>query len=287
MSSPSVPAARSADAQGGSPAPRGLAYAFRGALIITLAAVLIGGALFAWLLLAARGPSAPELLAADTQLYAATVPNVGGVVEVEQLRDALRQGFGVANPGSLLEPIERALGVSLRDDVVTWLGSEMIVAVRGVPPGSLRGDDAAGALLREGELLFVIGSKNDPQAEAFLVKHAAARRAAGATIAERVVGETTLYVEENGAPGPLAAFALTDHYVVFSNSADAIAALIEGGAGGGSPLAEQQRFREYSAAMREGQAVAIYTDGDPGSELIRAAVRDLLNALAQQQAGQK
>jgi hypothetical protein len=75
--------------------------------------------------------------------------------------------------------------------------------------------------------------------------------------------------------------ALTNHYVVFGNSAAAVEAVILAGEGAAPRLAEQPRFREYSEVVREGQAVAIYTDGDPGSELIRAAVRDLLNGLAE------
>jgi hypothetical protein len=260
---------------------RGLGYALRGALAITVIAMLIGGALFAWLLLAARGPSASELLPADTQLYAATVPNVAGVVEVAQLRDGLRQGFGVADPASLLEPMERLLRVSLRTDVVTWLGSEMIVAVRGIEPERLRGADPAETLLREGQLLFVISSKNDPQAAAFLQKHLAARRDEGARFAERMVGETTIYLEEGGAPSPLAAFALTNHYIVFSNSADAIEAMARGGESGQVGLAALPRFEAYREAPSSGLSVAIYTDGDPGAELIRAAVRDLFNDLAE------
>lgn len=263
------------------PAPRqrGLGYALAGALGITLVAILIGGALFAWLLLAARGPSAPELLPPDTQLYAATVPNVAGVVEVEQLQAALRQGFGVADPGSLLAPVERMLGVSLRSDVVTWLGSEVIVAARGADPDALRGDDAAEALLRGGEVLFIFGSKNDPQADSFLIKHVEARRLAGDTITERAVGEATIYVAEGGEPGPLAAFALIDHYVVFSNSAAALEAMAQAGAAEGASLAGVPAFATFNEQASEGRSVTVYTDGTPDAELLRAALRDLLNDL--------
>lgn len=269
-------------ATGPAPRERGLGYALAGALGVTLVAMLIGGALFAWLLLAARGPAAAQLLPADTQLYAATAPNVGGVVEVGQLQSALRQGFGVASPGALLAPVERLLGVSLRDDVVTWLGSEIVVAARGADPAALQGDDAAAALLRDGELLFLFASKNDPQAGAFLAKHAAARRAGGAAVAERDLGrEVTLYTVEGGAPSPIAAFALVDHYVVFSNSAAAIEALLGAGAAEGEGLAAVPAFQEYTDAIYPGGSVSIYTDGTPGAELVRAAVRDLLSDLAE------
>jgi hypothetical protein len=263
---------------------RGLGYAFAGALGITLVAMLIGGALFAWLLSAASGPSAAELLPPDVQLYAATTPNVGGVVEVSQLRDALRQGFGVATSGAMLDPLERRLGVSLRNDVVTWLGSEIIVAARGATGEAAQGDPPATALLRDGELLLVFGSKNDPQAEAFLRKHAEARRAAGETIAERTVGETVIFEAQNGAPSPLAAFGLVNHYVVFSNSTAALEALArrgEAGAGAAGSLAALPAFQRYRDQVTEGRSVTVYTDGSNGAELARAAVRDIINELAE------
>lgn len=266
------------------PAPRerGLGYALAGALGITLVAVLIGGALFTWLLLAASGPPAADLLPADVQLYAATTPNVGGVVEVEQLQNALRQGFGVADPGALLAPVERLLGVSLRDDVVTWLGSEIVVAARGADPTALQGADPAAALLRDGEVLFLFASKNDPQAAAFLTKHAEARRAGGATIAERDLGdEVTLYTEEGGAPSPIAAFALVDHYVVFSNSAAAVEAFVAADGGAPARLGAVPAFQTYKEQINPGGSVSIYTDGTPGAELVRAALRGILGEMAE------
>jgi hypothetical protein len=266
------------------PAPRdrGLGYALMGALVITLAAILIGGALFTWLLVAAGGPAAADLLPADTQLYAATTPNVGGVVEVEQLQNALRQGFGVADPGALLAPVEGLLGVSLRDHVVTWLGSEIVVAARSADPAALQGTDPAEALLREGEVLFLFASKNDPQAAAFLAKHAEARRDGGATVAERDLGdEVTLYSVEGGPPSPIAAFALVDHYVVFSNSPTAIEVLA--GADEASParLGAAPAFQSYKEQINPGGSVSVYTDGTPGAERVRAALRDILGELAE------
>ncbi|GAB4423181.1 MAG: DUF3352 domain-containing protein [Chloroflexi bacterium OHK40] len=263
----------------GSPArrERGLGYALAGGLAVTLIAILIGGALFTWLLLAARGPAAPELLPADTQFYAALAPNAGGVVEVQQLQAALRENFGVSDPAALLAPIERRLGVSIGDHVVTWLGSEMIVAVRGFAPPAGASPDAT-ALLRDGEVIWLFGSKNDPQAEGFLQEHRAAREAAGERIVTREVGETTIYIAEGEDPGPLTAFALIDHYVVFSNRPEALVAmtLAEGGAGSLATVPGFERFREQLVPGRPG---AVYTDGSAAAEAARAALRELLQGL--------
>jgi len=258
---------------------RGLGYALAGGLAITLVAVLIGGVLFAWLLLAARGPSIPELLPTDTQFYAALAPNVGGVIEVEQLRAAIRQNFGVADPAALLAPVERLLGVSFGDDVVTWLGSELAVAVRGVDPAVISGSNAAEALLRNGELLIIVGSKNDPQAETFLRKHLAAREAAGERITAKVVGDSTLYIAEGGAPSLISAFGLVDHYVVFSNSGAALEAFAQ--AEGATSLASVPAFAPFSEQLVPGRPGAVYTDGTPAAEAARAALRELLTGLVE------
>lgn len=264
--------------RGRAPRERSLWYALAGGAAITLVSVLVGGALFTWLLLAARGPSAPELLPADVQLYAATSPNVGGVVEVDQLQRALREGLGVAEPAALLGPVERLLGVPLEGNVGTWLGSEIAVAVRGLDPAVAGGAAAAETLLRDGELLVFFGSKNDPQAAAFLEKVRAAQVAVGARVTATPLGdEATLYAVEGGPPSPVAAYALVEHYVVFSNSPAALAAL--GDAVPAEALATASGFAQFSEGLTPRQAGAVYTDGTPAAEAARAALRELLEGL--------
>lgn len=258
---------------------RGLWYAVAGGLAVTLIAVLVGVALFSWLLLAARGPTAPELLPADTQLYAALAPNVGGVVEVSQLQQALREGFGVDEPAALREPVERLLGLPFEDNLGTWLGSEIAVAVREFEPEALTGANAAEALLREGEVLFFFGSKNDPQAAAFLEKVRAAREAAGAAVNVAPLGDVTVYTTAGEAPSPAAVFALVDHYVVFSNSEAAVAALVAAEGGEGSGLAGAPGFAQFQEGLTPRRAGAVFTDGTAAAETARAALRELLNGL--------
>jgi hypothetical protein len=263
---------------GPAPRERGIVYAIAGAIGVTLIAIIIGGALFTWLILANRGPSAPQLIPADTQLYAALPPNVGGVIDVNQLQSALRQGFGVSEPAALAAPLERLIGATILDDVAPWLGSELAVAVRGADAAALQIAEPGEALLRDGELLFIFGSKNDPQAEVFLAKHREAREARGAVIGAAQVGEVTIYAEEGGAPSPIAAFALIDHYVVFSNSADALRAMATADGEGGSSLADLPAF--VAAKDHGGHGpLDLYTDGSAEAELIRAALRDLINGL--------
>jgi hypothetical protein len=259
------------------PRERGLGYALLGGLAITLVSMIIGGIAFAWLLLAARGPAVPDLLPADTQLYLALMPNVGGVVEVNQLRQALRDDLAITEHEDLLLGVARLAAVPLGDgNLGTWLESELGVAVRGVDAAGLAGADPAATLLRDGELVFFFGSKNDPQAAAFLEKHRAAREERGETISVEERGEVTLYTQTGGPPSPIAAFALIEHYVVFSNSRSALEALADAGQNQRDTLAEQPAFNQ----IRPGPAGLSYSDGSADADAARLALRALLLELS-------
>jgi hypothetical protein len=258
---------------GAPPRERGLGYAILGGLAITLVAMLIGGSAFALVLLTARGPAPAALLPADTQLYLALTPNVGGVVEVPQLRQKLREELAIIEPDFLLPAVERLAIVPLNaDNLGTWLGSDLGVAVRGVSAATLSGEDSATVLLRDGEVVFFFGSKNDPQAEAFLVKHHAAREAQGESFQVTTYGDITLYTQLDGPPSPLAAFALIEHYVFFSNSPAALIALAEREPTQAT-LAQQPAFTQTPAGR--------FSDGSADAEAARAALRALLLALGE------
>ncbi|MFV9506989.1 MAG: DUF3352 domain-containing protein [Oscillochloridaceae bacterium umkhey_bin13] len=259
---------------------RGLGYFLLGGLGITLIAMVIGGGFFAIILFASRGPAAAELLRADTQLYAALAPNVGGVVEVSQLQRALREGLGVTDPAPLLPAIEALLGVSLGDgNLGTWLGSEMIVAVRGFPGSTGSGPEAAATLLREGEVVFLLGSKNDPQASGFLAKHYEARLARGETLNRETLGEVQLYYQVDGPPSPITAFALINHYVVFSNSPEALRAMATLTPGTSEALATAPGFAVFEETLLRQRNGAVFTDGSAQAESARAALREVLMGL--------
>lgn len=255
---------------------RGLGYALAGGLAITLLAMLIGGGLFAWLLSMARGPTMPELLPADIQLYAALQPNVGGVVDRIQLRQALRDQLGIAQPEALFPEVERLVVVPLGDgNLGTWLGSELGVAVRGATAASLMVGDPAAALLHEGEILFFFSSKNDPQAANFLEQHRTAREQLGERFTTYERGSATIYAQIADSASPIAAFGLIEHYVVFSNSLPALLDLAEVGVEGDRTLADQPLFAE----LRPGRSGLFYSDGSADAETARAALRELLMAL--------
>ena len=255
---------------------RGLGFALAGGLAITLFAMLIGGTLFAWLLSMARGPAMSELLPADTQLYAALQPNVGGVVDRIQLRQALRDQLGISQPEMLFPELERLAVVPLgSDNLGIWLGSEVGVAVRGANAANLMAEDPAIALLREAELFFFFNSKSDPQAANFLEQHRTTREQRGERFTAYERGSATIYAQTTDTASPIAAFGLIEHYVVFSNSPSALLDLAEVGIAGEQPLADQPQFAE----LRPGRSGLFYSDGSAAAETARAALRELLMAL--------
>ncbi|PDW03113.1 hypothetical protein [Candidatus Viridilinea mediisalina] len=255
---------------------RGLGYAFLGGLGITVTAIIIGALAFAWLILAARGPTVPELLPADTQLYLAVTPNVGHVLEVAELRQILREELGISEHDALLRGVIDLAVVPLGpDNMGVWLGSELGVAIRGFNADTLAAAQPAEVLLRDAEILVFFGSKNDPQAEAFLEQHYAARSAQGEQLVREEHGAGTIYSQQHGPPNLTSVFTIIEHYVFFSNSRDALVALAEQAnrEAQGPSLAHEASF----GSARPGR----YDDGSAAAAAARTALSELLHGLMQ------
>ncbi|RRR70268.1 MAG: DUF3352 domain-containing protein [Candidatus Viridilinea halotolerans] len=256
------------------PRERGLGYVFLGGLGITLVAIVIGTLAFGWLLLAARGPAVPDMLAADTQLYLALAPNVGHVVDVAQLRQILSQELAITEYDGLLQSVVAQAVVPLGpDNMGIWLGSELGVAIRGAKQETLAGGDLGADLLATSEILIFFSSKNDPQAESFLEEHHAARVALGETFTVETLGDVTIVARSDGPPSPTHAFALIEHYVFFSNRREALVALAERAAQAGEVpvLATQPHFSQAAAGR--------YSDGSADAVAARVALSALLRGM--------
>jgi hypothetical protein len=252
---------------------RGLGYALLGGLGITLAAVLLGAAYWFWLYTLQQAASPADLLPADTELYLALSPTLSDMPEGAQVASVLRDQIGVGDPQRVLDGATHLLGVDYNANLLTWVGGTMVVAVRGV------GDPAAISaeqLLGKGEVVFLIGSRNDPQAEAFIEKHLAARAARGDTIIKTPVGQETIYVQQGGAPSPISAFALFEHYIIFSNRPEAIRAMIGRLGGTGDRLSSAPGFAQFSAGLTEGVPGGLYRAGGGAAQAELAALRELL-----------
>lgn len=258
---------------------RGLGYAIIGGLGVTLLAVLIGGGLLAALMLARSDVAPADLLPADTQLYLGLPPILSDVPEPARVAAVLNQGLGISDAGALVDGAAAKLGVDLRDDVVTWLGSQMALAVRGLDQQAIQGPDPALSLLENADVLIFLGSRNDPQAEIFLDKHLEVRRNRGDRVAEIQAGDTTVYVSEGVAPTPLAAVALIDHNIVFANRAEILVEMAS--RSGEGRLAEVPAFAAFREQLTPRDSSGLYTDGSPAAEAARAALREVILALGE------
>ncbi len=247
-----------------------------GALAITLVAALAGAIFLVWFYTVQRGPTPPELLPADVQLYITLTPTISDVIEAEALETALREQIGVRDPSGLAESLQGLLGVRFSDDVVTWMRSEAAVAVRGIDPAT---DASGAALLRDGEVAFILASRNDPAATRFLEKHLAARETRGEQVAQINVGEVIIYFTENAPPSPIAAVALIEHHIVFANRPEILVAMAENIGATQPSLSDVPAFASFNSSLNQRISAATYGDGTAAAAAARDALRDVLEGL--------
>lgn len=255
---------------------RGLGYAFAGGIAVTLIAAVAGAIFLVWFYTVQRGPTPPELLPADVQLYVTLTPTISDVIEADPVIAALRDQIGVTDPQSLAEPVQGLLSVRFADDVVTWMRSEGAIAVRGVDPN---GEGNGEALLRDGDVAFILASRNDPAAQRFLEKHLAAREARGEQVAQMTVGEVTIYHTEHAPPSPITAVALIEHHVIFANNADMLVAMAERITTDEPTLSSVPAFASFNSSLTPRVPAAAYGDGTSAAAAARDALRDLLEGL--------
>ncbi len=256
---------------------RGLGYALMGGLGITLVAVLIGAVYWFWLFTLQRAASPAELLPADTDLYVTLSPSLGDMPDGTQVASVLRDQLGVGDPQRVRDGVTHLLGVDYNKNVLTWVGGTLVVTVRGMDgTGDGAGEGTARQLLREGEVIFMIGSRNDPQAEAFIEKHLAARAIRGDTMVRTTVGPATVYAQEGGTPSPVAALTLFEHYLIFSNRPTAITAMIGRLGGAGDRLSAVPGFAQFSDGLTERVPGGRYSSGNATPQTELSALRELL-----------
>lgn len=259
---------------------RGLGYALIGGLGVTLITFLIGGALQAWLIIAQSDTIPADLLAADTQLYVGLAPIISDVPEPARVAAALRENLGISDPAALAGGVEGRLGLELRENVLTWLGSEMALAVRGLDDQAIGGEDPGARLLESADVLIILASRNDPQAQVFLEKHLEIRRNRGEQVKELPAGDTVVYVSEGGSPTVMAAMALIEHHIVFGNRADALVAMANRVAGGES-LADVPSFAAFREQLTPDNSNGFYSDGSAAAAAARSALREVILKLGE------
>ncbi len=255
-----------------------------GGALVGVLLIVIGVSALAFNLLTQRSSNIPELLPAETQIYAAITPNLSDLPNIDRLRRAFPETFDYQNSDTTTDFLRERFGVSFVDDIATWIGPEAAVAVYGLPieqlltinsnrdpfapPATL--DPLNNIDLGEANALFIVAVRDERAAQAFLDKQRAFRESKGERFRSSTTGGVTIYASENDET-PFAAFALARRMVVFASNAASISALIEQRSD--SSLARNADFRAVQESLPGDRIGAIYVAGQTIADAVAEATK--------------
>ncbi len=240
-----------------------------------LVVIAVGVAILAWTLLGSRPNSIPQLLAGDTQIYAAITPNLSDLPNIDRLRKAFPETIDYQNNITTTTQLTDLLGVDFKADIAPWIGTEMAVAVGGLPfntlfdlsSASVSGDTTQ---VEKALVTLVITSRDEKAAQAFLDKQRTHREGKGQKFTSSQAQGTTIYAQQGGDPSPIVAFGIVRGSVMFATSADLIAAAAARDPNGKETLAANTRFQQVLAALPAGHLGFIFIDGAPLASAVSA-----------------
>jgi hypothetical protein len=249
------------------------------AAIIGILGITIGAVVLFGQFTNERSNSIPDLLPADTQIYAAMTPNLSDVPNIERLRRAFPEIADYQQQPQTTDQLAELLGVTFADDIAPWIGAEMAVAIRDLPferdPRSLTDiDDFADAAI-----MLVLASRDADQARAFLEKQRLYRESRGEQFRETTVDGVTIYAQENGEPSPIRAFAYARDYVVFASDAGQINAFLTIEPGSAETLVANPRYQNVLAALPADRLGYVYIDGEPVGRALQSNAETSLQEL--------
>lgn len=242
--------------------------------IVGLLLLVIGGGALAWSLLSQRASAIPELLPAETQLYAAITPNLSDLPNIDRLRRAFPETFDYQNTDETADFLQERFGVTFADDIAPWIGAEAAVAVYGLPIDQLGGalsestdpfnppstlDPLEDVDLNNANVLLIVATRDQRAAQAFLDKQRAFREGEGERFTSNTTNGVTIYASESDET-PFAAFALARNMVVFASNAASITKLIEQRSE--SALARNAQFQAVLQNLPNDRIGTIYIAGE-------------------------
>ncbi len=232
-----------------------------------------GGVALAFNLLNQRPNGIPQMLAADTQVYAAITPNLTDLPNIERLRRAFPEAVDYQSDAATADSLREQLGVSVAEDISPWLGAEVALAVSGLPLDempAIGADPAELTELPEAQVAIILASRDGERAQAFLDKQRAHREGQGAQFVSSNAGDVTIYAEQGGERSPIAAFARVRDFVVFASDAALIAGMVERDRDGADTLQASPHFQAVLAGLPADRIGFMYVAGAPIAELLRA-----------------
>ena len=260
------------------PAPgggrRNLPLIIGGVAIVLIIIIAVGGVM-AWRALSSRPNSIPQLLAGDTQIYAAITPNLSDLPNIDRLRKAFPETLDYQNSTDTNKQLMDLMGVDVKTDIMPWIGTEMAVAVSGLPFNTLFDPNGASVSgdttqIEKAQVTLVLTSRDEKAAQAFLDKQRAYREGKGQKFTSSQAQGTTIYAQQGSDPSPIVAFGLVRGNVIFSTSSDLIAAIATRDTNGKDTLAVNPRFQQVLAALPAGHLGFVFIDGAPLASAISA-----------------
>lgn len=245
-----------------------------GGITVGMLLIVIGASALAFNLLFQRASAIPELLPAETQLYAAITPNLSDLPNINRLQQAFPETFDYQNTDETADFLQERFGVTFADDIAPWIGPEAAVAVYGLPidqlgraisestnpfnpPATL--DPLEDVDLSNANVLLIVATRDQRAAQAFLDKQRTFREGQGERFTNSTTGGVTIYASESDET-PFAAFALARNMVVFANNAASIMKLIEQRSE--STLARNAQFQAVLQSLPNDRIGTIYIAGE-------------------------
>ncbi|MBO9348022.1 MAG: DUF3352 domain-containing protein, partial [Chloroflexus sp.] len=237
--------------------------------------IAIGAGALLFNLLTQRASRIPELLPAETQIFAAITPNLSDLPNIDRLRRAFPETFDYQNDQTTSDLLAEQFGVSFNEDIAPWIGAEMALAVYGIPverivdpnvgnldspfglptPPTSVNDDA----ISEGNILLIVSIRDQRAAQAFLDKQRTFRESKGERFTSSTTNGITIYASDT-PDSAFAAFALARDMVVFANKPDGIATLIQQPAD--TSLARNTSFQATVQSLPNDRIGTIYIAGN-------------------------
>ncbi|NTW00749.1 MAG: DUF3352 domain-containing protein [Oscillochloris sp.] len=238
-------------------------------ILIAVGAVVLAGQLFT-----KRPNSIPQLLAGDTQIYAAITPNLSDLPNIERLRQAFPEAVDYQNDESVNKQLKESLGVTFNEDVAPWIGTEVAFAISGIPFDDMLNPEAA-ALgespdITNSKVVFVLTSRDEKAAQAFLDKQRQFREGKGEQFTSSQAEGATIYARQGGDPSPIAAFGLVRGNVIFATNSDLITAIATRDANGKDTLAASTRYQQVLAALSADRLGFVFVNGEPMAQALQA-----------------
>ncbi|HEX5692882.1 MAG TPA: DUF3352 domain-containing protein, partial [Roseiflexaceae bacterium] len=227
--------------------------------------------------------SIPKLLGDDTQLYVAFTPNLSALPGVQRLQAAYPQLFVDKDTSAIDEQLNELMGVTFKDDIQPWIGTEMAFAINGIkdiaPQGGALATSPEEMLADQAKVSIILASRDNAKAQAFLDKQRTSRGGKGEQFSQSEHNGVTIYEQQDADRSPLAAFALTQSYVIFASDAATINTIIDRGADGKATLDDSPRFKGVLNNLPKSAIGYVYVDGVSASSVLDGAVQDSLSGM--------